>query len=246
MAAASSVGWYIAFGAAHEAAHVAAAALLGRLAGAGTAGNVARTLLARHVRLPALSFPDVPSWEVRFVSHFAWVCSVAWALAAFILTRTKSQRGGREFESGLGQRSDAAAAMALAALVTALEAVASDLLRWGPSWGSQSPQHYNDNELLGDTVLQSSLFFCGNFGRGGGIGECGREGGRLRAHTHACPILLRVLHLIIPAESHVSTTHKIQIQIQSNPSNTKHILTQMERTLGSNDYDHLLLNPPPP
>ena len=167
-AASSSVGWYVAFGAAHEASHVAAAAIVGRIDGAGGYLNVARALFGRHVRLPSLAAPDCPRWHVDFVQHFAWVCSVALAVAAFALTRTKNKNDSKN-------RSEAAAAMVLAAIVTALEAIASDLLRWGPSGSAGSSSFYDFGG--GDKAMaQTSLFFCGNFGEETETRERGRRG----------------------------------------------------------------------
>ena len=150
--ASSSVGWYVAFGAAHEAAHVAAAAIVGRLDGAGGYMNIARALFGRHVYLPALALADRS--EVLFVQHFAWICSVVLAVGAYALTRTNV-----DDKHAKGCRSDAAAAMVLAAIVTALEALTSDLLRARPGESHFSP--------FADKAMQTSLFFCGNFGEGG-------------------------------------------------------------------------------
>lgn len=169
-AASSSVVWYVAFGAAHEAAHVAAAAIFGRLDGAGSYLNVARALFGRHVHLPSLAAPDCPRWQIDFVQHFAWVCSVTLAAAAFALTRTKIKRNGddKTFE---GLRSEAVGAMVLAALVTALEAIGSDLLRFRPTGAMEQPPYHD----LGDKVSDASLFFCGNFGEDKGEGAPGGE-----------------------------------------------------------------------
>jgi hypothetical protein len=74
--AASSVVWYAVWGAAHEGAHVVAAALIGRLDGAGTLPNALTAALGRHVTFPALAEYDCDPWEKAFVRHFAWGCSV--------------------------------------------------------------------------------------------------------------------------------------------------------------------------
>lgn len=172
-AASSSVVWYVAFGAAHEAAHVAAAAIFGRLDGAGSYLNVARALFGRHVHLPSLAATDCPRWQIEFVQHFAWVCSVTLAMAAFALTRTKIKKNADDTISG-GLLSEAAGAMVLAALVTALEAIGTDILRFRPT-GDVAFLPYNDFD---DRVSDASLFFCGNFGRdNGGARPGGREKG---------------------------------------------------------------------
>lgn len=164
-AAATSVAWYVALGAAHEASHVAAAALVGRLRGAGDVVNILRALFGRHVYLPALSAPDCPAWQVAVVRHFAWGVSVVLAIAAYVGTRTKRAGGDAK-----NDRSDAAAAMVLAALVTALEAVATDLAGWGPGEivSRATPPSFlpgggggGDGE---ESAIRASLFFCGNFG----------------------------------------------------------------------------------
>jgi|AntAceMinimDraft_1070359.scaffolds.fasta_scaffold69388_2 hypothetical protein len=168
VSAASSVAWYATFGALHEAAHVAAAAILGRLDGAGDTVNLLRALFGRNVHLPALS--SSPQWEAAFVHHFAWVCSVAWAVAAFSLTRARNEAGGGKatcVANAIACRSDAVAVMVFAAMVTALEAVASDLLRWGPTGSphNASSTPSDDDAAAGDhAVHHASIFFCGNFG----------------------------------------------------------------------------------
>jgi hypothetical protein len=96
-----------------------------------------------------------------------------WALSAFALTRTRGNAGDGVHATldavvcdakVTAGRSDAVAVMVLAAIVTALDAVASDLLNWAPLWWHSSLSDDNKGED-GHSAGRSTIFFCGNFGR---------------------------------------------------------------------------------
>ena len=193
-----SVGWYVGFGAAHEAAHVAAAALVGRLDGALDGFNLLRAILARHVFLPGVTHPDCPPWAAAVVRHAGWAFSVAVAIVAIVATRppppipSPGRRGKNAIDRrGIQRRSDAAAAMVLAALVTALDGIVTDLLGWGPAAvdraaggeGAFGPGEGDPSRSIGDRPHAGSvaaMFFCGNFG---GDDEAGTDARFLATET---------------------------------------------------------------
>lgn len=119
--------WYLFFGALHEAAHLMTAAALGFSDGIldmGTVNLLCQSLLLRQSVIPAL-----PSADVAFsviVRHAGWIASAFMFLLVVSLTNQKIVR--------------------LAAAVTMLEAVSTDLLGL---FSSQAAPH---------------VFFCGNFG----------------------------------------------------------------------------------
>jgi hypothetical protein len=141
----SLVLWYIAFGALHELAHIAAAVACGLsnlnvtlnsilLHNDGWIPLLYRVLLGRHVVLPAVE----QSGDEFLVRHAGWVFSIALAM---VLNKSSSSAK-------------------LAARITALEALATDLLRLpilaGIGIGISHP--------LPTTTQASLVFCCGNFG----------------------------------------------------------------------------------
>jgi len=123
----SLLGWYLLFGALHEAAHIITAHTMGLSHGiigdgswSGYGSFLVNTLLLRQTVIPALSTTQdlAAAWLVR---HAAWIFSV---LLIFWTRKSKNAR--------------------LAATLTALEALSTD--------------------LLGLYRGASGVLFCGNFG----------------------------------------------------------------------------------
>lgn len=122
------LAWYLLFGALHELAHLCTAAAMGFKDGIGGNSSIGdflvRTFLLRQSVIPALSSADLLYSAI--VRHAGWMASVV--LALVILSSTKHQ------------------SICLAAVVTALEAISTDLLG------------------LLSTQAAPHVLFCGNFG----------------------------------------------------------------------------------
>jgi len=154
--------WYAAFGAAHEAAHLlAASALCGD--GAPSAHNLLRAALARHVVLDEGG--ETGGWcNVRAVRHCGWLASV---LVAALVLGVRSPRDARRFKraEGVGGRfllGGRWGGVQLAAAVTALEALASDLLQLTPGAGAAVDGGGGAGGSRGGGG--GVWLFCGNFG----------------------------------------------------------------------------------
>ena len=152
--------WYAAFGAAHEAAHLlAASALCGE--GAPSAHNFLRAALARHVVLDE-GEENGGRCDVRAVRHSGWLASV---LVAALVRGVRSPRDARRGKcvEGMGRRflflGGRWGGVQLAAAVTALEALASDLLQLRPGAGAAVAGGGAGGSGGGGVWL-----FCGNFG----------------------------------------------------------------------------------
>jgi Ca2+-binding EF-hand superfamily protein len=154
MSSASTVAWYVACGAAHEAAHVLAAASLGKLDGVGRVSNVISAIVARSVRIPLLASDDAAD-AASFVRHCGWIFSLALAaLALHLRARAAAavaasaeklpRRPSDEATTPARSRADALGAFAIAAVATAFDALATDLFRL-----ARAP---------------AGTFLCGNFG----------------------------------------------------------------------------------
>jgi hypothetical protein len=137
----SLVLWYIAFGALHELAHIATAVACG-LSNLNMNGILQyndgwipllyRVLLGRHVVLPALEY----SYDEFLVRHAGWIFSI---VLATVLSKASSSAK-------------------FAARITALEALATDLLRL-PILAGIGISHPTST-----TSHASAVFCCGNFG----------------------------------------------------------------------------------
>ena len=163
---ACALAFHALFGAVHEASHLAVAWWTGRLVGvetiADTASVVAKAMLGRHVVVAA----DVSDGRVAFdidpVRHAGWVASAVVAIAvAFVYAcryRDSSQKRGPR-SAAVEPRWSMSSAATIAAMVTALEAVSTDLLGLGvPSSIAAS----GANPL--GAVASPVTLLCGNFG----------------------------------------------------------------------------------
>jgi len=121
------LAWYVLFGALHEVAHLVAAAALGFSDGLlddGIINVLFRSVLLRQSIIPALSSADIGFASI--VRHSGWMASI---FMAFTIASTTNHKLART-----------------AAVVTALEAISTDLLGL---YSSSAAPH---------------VFFCGNFG----------------------------------------------------------------------------------
>ena len=121
------LAWYFLFGALHEAAHLGAAVVFGFTDGIldnGIGNLFVRTLLLRQSIIPALSSATV--LHSAIVRHAGWMASVGLALIILLSTNHQPAR--------------------MAAIVTALEAISTDLFG------------------LFNTQVAPHVLFCGNFG----------------------------------------------------------------------------------
>ena len=161
--------WYVAFGALHEAAHLLAASGSGSYDEVFTAQNYLRAAFGRHVVIvPSSSGGEMTVTHNRYadeactsvdncfffhpsllVRHAGWMTSVALAILVLAVTTTprSSPRHDDEKVKKRRKRRWWLEGVRTAAVVTALEAVQTDLLQQRVSLSSSS-----------------SILFCGNFG----------------------------------------------------------------------------------
>lgn len=129
--------WYIAFGALHEISHVLCAFMVGPSDGIlsydGYGPFLFRTLLGRQTIIPAISYDDNATTLIR---HAGWVFSTLVAFVVLFILRTNSN-------------------VKTAAILTALEAITTDLFGWNVLPGLYTPFNVSPT---------SCVLFCGNFG----------------------------------------------------------------------------------
>lgn len=158
--------WYLLFGMIHEVAHVAAAWWLGyniplEISQQPVGNGISAWLrLAYEVALGRqLSLPNFPEDLERPVRHAGWICSCLLLLSLVVLRCTTWRRIGFE-KNDINIRSSntlqccfsaeiMSSDMLMAALITAFEAITSDLIGFSPSRNPSSMRH---------------VFYCGNFG----------------------------------------------------------------------------------
>ena len=162
-----SLGWaiacYAAFGALHEVSHLAAAWAVGRLPPAYHPGlhNVARALLGRHVVVATGAGGDEGTWAWKdhLVRHAGWMASAALAFVALQSTQPPSSTvagdDDDDDDAEGGPRWSLSTAARVAAVVTFIEAVSTDLLGLIPA----ASANYSSDATAFVTTL-----FCGNFG----------------------------------------------------------------------------------
>ena len=137
---------YVACGALHEAAHLLAAALLG-CGGAGAFGapNLASALLRRGVRVPQASRPRARA----AIRHAGWLFSVALCVALEFWCAAAAPDDDADGADDAAARAPVRGAYRAAALATAAEALASDLLGLARAR---------------ERAADAAFFGCGNFG----------------------------------------------------------------------------------
>lgn len=124
--------WYLFCGVLHEGSHVLTASLLGLSAGLDTpVVFLAKAALGRACSVPALLDDQTLAWKAGLVQHAGWIFSAV--LALFLVFYGRGKKNMKPFQS--------------AAVVTALEALSTDLLGIGIVAG-----------------VSSATLFCGNFG----------------------------------------------------------------------------------
>jgi len=149
-----SLAWYVVFGLLHEMVHVSMAAWLGLGENLDSAPVFfLRAALGRACTIPALSLPDDGNqqhpgddlvWKAALVRHAGWIFSVVLAFGLWTLKKKIHQCKSMEASSMF-----LSSACQTAAMITALEALCTDLLGLGGS---------------GNDMAQRGLFLCGNFG----------------------------------------------------------------------------------
>lgn len=155
---ASSLGWYLLFGLLHELSHAFAAWCLGlvdlraALAGNGWGLQFAMKLAAeRRWELPLADDAAGAEWKIAMVRHTGWACSVL--LAAAVYAHASKNRG-KSFDGPLDHPA------VWAAIITALEALSTDLLGLEryilPFFPRAAPSSSG--------CTRAVTFFCGNFG----------------------------------------------------------------------------------
>ena len=161
---ACALAFHALFGAVHEASHLAAAWWMGRLEGVetitGTANVVAKAMLGRHVVVVAADVSDDPiAFDIDPVRHAGWVASAVVAIAVAFAScryRDSSQKRGPRSSAAVEPGWSMSSAATIAAVVTALEAVSTDLLGLGvPS---------SLGAVASSSSSSSVTLLCGNFG----------------------------------------------------------------------------------
>lgn len=134
----SLVYWYIFFGCLHEASHLISASINGHSDGIiqydGILPFMYRLFIGRYSIIPELVNHDFDQGNI--VRHSGWIFSVIVALLICMFSQKKHNNAK------------------IAACVTALEAITTDLFKWNALPGMCDP-------LL---ASRSAIFFCGNFG----------------------------------------------------------------------------------
>ena len=137
---ACALAFHALFGAVHEASHLAAAWWTGRLPDVAnltdSANVVAKAMLGRHVVVAANVSDGHVALDIDLVRHAGWVASAVVAITVAIAScryRDSSQIGKCKPRSNAAvePRWSMSAAATIAAVVTALEAVSTDLLGIG-------------------------------------------------------------------------------------------------------------------
>jgi hypothetical protein len=132
--------WYIVFGALHEFSHCLCAIWMGHtLVAHGEYGPfLFRLLLGRHTILSLSDTDSISVENVNLIRHTGWLFSVFVAIIVVTIFQRNSNAK-------------------MAAIVTALESITSDLFRWNVLQGLYTPF---------DNISPSSscVLFCGNFG----------------------------------------------------------------------------------
>ena len=164
---ACALAFHALFGAVHEASHLAAAWWTGRLPDVAnltdSANVVAKAMLGRHVVVAANVSDGHVAFDIDLVRHAGWVASAVVAITVAIAScryRDSSQIGKCKPRSNAAvePRWSMSAAATIAAVVTALEAVSTDLLGIGvPSLAASGA------DPLG-AAASSITLLCGNFG----------------------------------------------------------------------------------
>jgi hypothetical protein len=130
--------WYVVLGAIHELVHFACAVFTGRcnifqiIFYDGILSFLLRLILGRQIIIPYSSQND--EYGEFVIRHSGWIVSV---MIALVVSRLPSHRKNLQ----------------LAAMITAVEAVTTDLLRW-----------HTFIPLITSSRDSSLLFYCGNFG----------------------------------------------------------------------------------
>ena len=165
---ACALAFHALFGAVHEASHLAAAWWTGRLPDVvanltDSANVVAKAMLGRHVVVAANVSDGQVAFDIDLVRHAGWVASAMVAITVAIASfryRDSSQIGKCKPRSNAAvePRWSMSAAATIAAVVTALEAVSTDLLGIGvPSLAATGADPAG-------AAASSITLLCGNFG----------------------------------------------------------------------------------
>ena len=147
---------YVAFGVLHELAHLVAASwLLPNSSSASWGGLLhaaARAVLGRYSVVQLPSHGEQIEGEARMILHAGWIFSLLLALVCHWLhTRVRSKDAEDAKQPPSSTNIFLSPTLPLAAYVTAMEAIATDLLGFVPIH-----PYYQDSSRL--------ICFCGNFG----------------------------------------------------------------------------------
>lgn len=154
--------FYLLFGTLHEACHLAVAAWLtscqhhedNAVVNTNWLSNLIRAVTGRYSVIPIVhsdedSSCSIEEWDRGLVVHSGWIFSVMLALMIPLWTRCSSSwREENRISGGFFS-----SPIVYAAIVTAVEAIATDLLQFTPQ------HHFTDGSNLDVLIV-----FCGNFG----------------------------------------------------------------------------------
>eukprot|EP00957_Ditylum_brightwellii_P099332 7566160-Ditylum_brightwellii.AAC.1 len=175
---ARTILWYLLFGFLHEAAHVVCALLLAMTrdnkcsfyatmeilcnASGGKLKMIARALFERRVDIPSVFLSNTKHGDIvhilsplDIVQHSGWIFS---ALLAYVVVAT--QPAATVLMDKRNEKNLAISPIVLAAVVTAIEAVSTDLFHLTQCRVILSFFHYPNSATSSAAVT----FFCGNFG----------------------------------------------------------------------------------
>ena len=152
--------WYAVFGTIHELVHVTTMAMLFGFEFSNCCSFhdmitfIVRAMIGRACHMDASTLVDehhhqhhhhILSWQFALIRHSGWIFSV---MVVLILLHFSSKKANDD-QSKLHRKDD----MKLAAIVTAVEAICTDLLNLGTV-----------NGINNNSMTTKLFFFCGNFG----------------------------------------------------------------------------------
>jgi len=159
----TAISWYCAFGIAHECSHLAAAVLLGVKNDLQVTSRwkslLFDAIVHRQIWIPCagseMCSDSGDDWRLRTIRHAGWLSSLAVAILICYYYRNSKEKRLVNNENPFS----GSCLCTMAAILTAVDAIATDLLGMGKL------QLFPSNAFISiDPAVDSILFHCGNFG----------------------------------------------------------------------------------